>query len=115
MQISNSLLTQGVSPPDVLPEIRGINESSDEKKKQFAMEFESLLIGKLLDEAANSIASINDDEDGAKGQVQSIFNMFLSQHAGASGGLGLYKEIYQSLNQIGQEQTGNSQEFDKQI
>ncbi len=114
MEIGNSLLTQSVNQPQILPDIRSINESSDEKKKQFAMEFESLIIGKLLDEAASSIASINEDEDGAKGQVQNIFNMFLSRHIGASGGLGLCKDIYKSLNQLDDSVT-NAQEFDKQI
>ena len=45
MDISNTVLTEAVSPPEVLPYVKGIENASDEQKKKLAEDFESLLIG----------------------------------------------------------------------
>ena len=37
MDISKTVLTQAVSPPDILPHINGIENASDEQKKKLAL------------------------------------------------------------------------------
>lgn len=70
---------------------------SDAAKEQFAKDFESILIGKLLDEMKNTIGQWGMEQDGTAEQVQGIFWMNLSQELGSQGGLGVWKDIYQSL------------------
>lgn len=70
---------------------------SDEKKKQAAKDFESVLINKLLDEMKNTIGCWDDEEDGAKKQIQGIFNMYLSREIAQTGGFGLWKDIYKTM------------------
>ena len=38
------------------------------------------------------------EKDAAGKQVRGIFSMFLGRHLGQSGGFGLWKDIYKSLN-----------------
>lgn len=67
------------------------------QKEKFAKEFESVLIGKLLDEMKNTIGQWGFEQDGAAQQVQGLFWMNLSQDLGQKGGMGIWKDIYQSL------------------
>jgi len=84
-------------------------ESIEEKKKQIAKDFESLLINKLLDEMKNSIGDWGLEKDGASKQIQGIFWMYLSQDISDNGGMGLWKEIYQTMNDFNDEDvTGKS-------
>lgn len=71
---------------------------SEEKKKQIAKDFESLLINKLLDEMKNSIGDWGFESDGASRQIQGIFWLYLAQDISDNGGLGLWKEIYKTMN-----------------
>ncbi len=98
MDASKLLLTEPVLPPAELSRMSNTNRLSDEKKIQAAKDFESLLINKLLDEMKNTIEDWSGDEDGASRQIQAIFNMYLSKHIAENGGLGLWKDIYSSMN-----------------
>jgi Rod binding domain-containing protein len=115
MDISNTILTEVVSPPEVLPNFKGIENASDEQKRKIAEDFESLLIGRLLEEMGKTIEDWGDEHDQVFGQVKGIFNLYLSQYIGSNGGFGLARQIYKSLNQM--EQKGNSQSdiVDKEI
>jgi Rod binding domain-containing protein len=97
MDASKLLLTEPVLPPAEL-RLSNTDRLSDEKKMQAAKDFESLLINKLLDEMKNTITDWDGDEDGASQQIQSIFNLYLSQHIADNGGLGLWKDIYNSMD-----------------
>lgn len=115
MDINNAFLTEGVGRPDMLGELKGVEQASDERKKELAKEFESLIVNRLLDEMNNTVSGLGLDEDGASKQIKGIFNFCLSQHIGANGGFGLWKEIYESLEQIDQNPVEGPKELDKQI
>lgn len=113
MDISNAILTESIGRPDILPDVKDVDKSSEQEKERLAKEFESLIVGRLLDEMDNTVSCLGLDEDGASKQVKGIFNFCLSQHIGANGGFGLWKEIYESLEQMNQ--TDGPKELDKQI
>jgi Rod binding domain-containing protein len=70
---------------------------SEDRKQQIAKDFESLVLGKLLDEMKNTIGGWGSDEDGASEQVHGLFWLYLARHLANVGGLGLCNNIYDSL------------------
>jgi len=111
MDSAKSILTQTVLPPNLLENLSGtafckeiakwqrgkIDGVSEEQKKQIAKDFESVLIGKLLDEMKNTIGDWGFEKDGACKQVQGIFWLYLARDIANNGGFGLWKDIYQAL------------------
>lgn len=87
---------------------------SVDKKEELAKGFESLLIGKLLDEVQKTVGKFSLAEDGASKQINGIFWQFLGQDMSASGGFGLWKDIYKSLEQM-EESNGINKELDESI
>ena len=80
-------------------------EGSDDKKKQIARDFESVLLTKLFDEVQRSIGNWGlGDEDGTSQQVHGLFWLYLARDVADKGGVGLWKDIYQNLKQM--EDTG---------
>ena len=100
MDSTKLTFTEQISPTVPLKQIDKLNpdEVSEEKKKQIAKDFESLLINNLLDEMKNTIGSWGFEKDGAARQIQGIFTMYLSQHIADNGGFGLWEEIYKFLD-----------------
>ncbi len=115
MDISRTMLTEAAGPPEILPNVKGMESAPDEQKKKLARDFESLLAGKLLDEMGNTVGDWGEEDDQAFGQIKGIFNLYLSQYVGGNGGLGLWREIYESLSRLQQKGGGQSQAVDKQI
>lgn len=115
MDISNTILTESVGRPDILPDLKGVDGASEQEKERLAKEFESLIVSRLLDEMENTVSSLGMEEDGASKQIKGIFNFCLSQHIGANGGFGFWKEIYESLEQMKQNPIDGPKELDKQI
>ena len=70
---------------------------SDEKKKQIAKDFESLLLNKLFDQMKDTIGDWGFEKDGASSQVQGMFWLYLANDIANKGGMGLWKEIYKTL------------------
>ncbi|MHC4423681.1 MAG: hypothetical protein ACYSWR_03290 [Planctomycetota bacterium] len=119
MDSSKLILTEAVLPPVHLEHLsRGplyekiaklqqgkIDGMSEERKKQVAKDFESVFINKLLDEMKNSIGEWGFEKDGVSRQIQGMFSIYLSQHIANTGGLGLWKDVYQFLNDLGQVKT----------
>ncbi len=101
MDAANLILTEPVSPPTPLSksDISDIENMSEERKKQVAKDFESVLLQKILEQMKNTIGDWGTEKDGANDQVQGIFWMCLSREIADKGGLGLWKDIYQYLNQ----------------
>lgn len=101
------ILTKPVLPPAQLqcPDTSQINGASEEKKKQIAKDFESVLLGKLLDEMKNTIADFGFEKDGASEQIHGIFWLYLARDIADKGGFGLWKDIYQFLNNSEQTNT----------
>ncbi len=115
MDISNAILTESVGRPDILPDLRGVDKASEQEKERLAKEFESLIVNRLLDEMNNTVDSLGLEDDGAAKQIKGIFNFCLAQHIGTNGGFGLWKEIYESLQQMNQNPIDGPKELDKQI
>jgi len=118
------ILTEPVLPPTLLEHldksklsVRGPqdNSISEEKKKQVAKDFESVLLTKLLDEMKNSIVDWGLDKDAASKQIQGIFWLYLARDAANNGGLGLWKDIYQFLSDAEQGNTVQQSSVDGQI
>lgn len=78
-------------------------EFSDKKKVKVAKDFESLLLGKLMDQVERTVGGWDSDEEagGASGQVRGLFWMFLGREIADSGGFGLWKDVYRSLSETG--------------
>ena len=70
---------------------------SEERKKQVAKDFESLLLNNLLNEMKNTIGDWGFEKDGTSAQVQGIFWHYLARDVANNGGIGIWKEIYQTL------------------
>ncbi|MHC4640018.1 MAG: hypothetical protein ACYS32_00135 [Planctomycetota bacterium] len=99
-----------LSEPSLLPGLLGNVDKADgiaeQKKIQAAKDFESILLGKLLDEMQNSIGDWGFEESAASKQTQGIFWLYLSRHLADNGGLGMWKDIYQTV--INPEQTSKN-------
>ena len=99
MDSAKLILTEPVSLPVPLEHLQksGLQNVSDEKRKQIAKDFESVLLNKMLDQMKNTIGNWGFEKDGPSNQVQGIFWMFLSRDIANNGGLGLWKDIHQFL------------------
>jgi Rod binding domain-containing protein len=111
MDSTKLILTGAVPPPSLLEDLGGtlfykkiakcepgkIDAVSEERKKQIAKDFESVLISKLLDEMKNTIGDWGFDKDETSEQVQGIFWLYLARDIANNGGFGMWKDIYQFL------------------
>jgi Rod binding domain-containing protein len=99
MDSAKLILTEPVLPPVPLENSRTseLKNVSEEKRKQIAKDFESVLINKMLDEMKNTIGSWGFEKDGPSEQIQGIFWMYLARDIGDNGGFGLWKDIYQFM------------------
>ena len=104
MEIGELLLTQPVAQPKLLDDLGGIDAASDAKKKQIAKDFEAVFIGKLLEQMDKTIGRWGLEKDSAHKQVDGIFSLYMADHLADSGGLGLWKDIYEFISGIGQTQ-----------
>jgi Rod binding domain-containing protein len=102
MDGTNLILTKPISPPSPLESLENIKSASEEMKQQAAKDFESVLLNKLLAEMKNTIGDWGLETDAASEQIHSIFWTFLGQELANNGGMGLWKDIYQSLNELEQ-------------
>jgi len=111
MDSTKLILTGAVPPPSLLENLGGtlfykkiakcepgkIDGVSEERKKQIAKDFESVLISKLLDEMKNTIGDWGFDKDETSEQVQGIFWLYMARDIANNGGFGMWKDIYQFL------------------
>ncbi len=97
MDSANLILTGPASLPALLRNLDKADGISKQKKEQAAKDFESVLLSKLLDEMKNSIGDWGFEEDGTSKQIEGIFWLYLARHLADNGGLGLWKDIYQTL------------------
>jgi Rod binding domain-containing protein len=74
-------------------------DRTDQKKQQVAKDFESVLLTRLFDQVQQTISSLDPEEDGTSQQVQGLFWFYLARDAADKGGFGLWKDIYQHLQQ----------------
>jgi len=97
MDSANLILTGTVLPPTPLEQTENIDAACEAKKKQFARDFESVFINKLLDEMKNTIGDWGDEKDGASKQIDGIFWLHLARDIADNGGFGMWKDIYHFL------------------
>lgn len=110
------ILTDPVSPPSMLESLdkSRLKSIPEDKQKQVAMDFESVLLNKLLEEMKNSIVDWGLEKDATSKQTEGIFWQYLSRDISKNGGLGMWKDIYQFLTNI--EQTNSiEQSMDGQV
>lgn len=62
-----------------------------------AKDFESVLLGKLVDEMKNTIPEGGLFDTGISKQIGDLFWHYLAKDLGEKGGLGLWKEIYKQM------------------
>ncbi|MCP4613761.1 MAG: hypothetical protein GY845_34160 [Planctomycetes bacterium] len=116
MDSTKLILTEPVSSPSMLEQLgqSKLKSLSDEKKKQVAKDFESVLLDKLLEGMKNSITDWGLEKDAASKQTEGIFWLYLGRDIANNGGLGLWKDIYKYLSNT--EQTNPVQQsVDDQI
>jgi Rod binding domain-containing protein len=99
MDSVNLILTQPVRPPVPLEHLKesDVEKVSDEKKRQIARDFESVLLTRLMDQMKDTIGDWGFEKDGSSSQIQGIFWLYLSQDVANNGGMGLWKDIYQFM------------------
>jgi len=103
------ILTEPVPMPSLLKEARSVDAALQApraawaaKEVQATKDFESVLITKLLDAMKNTIGDWGMERDGASEQMQGIFWLYLARGIADTGGFGMWKDIYQSLQNPGQ-------------
>lgn len=106
MEIGKLMLIEPVAQPTLLKDLGQMDAASDAKKKQVAKDFEAVFIGKLLEQMDKTIGRWGLEKDSAHKQVDGIFSLYMADHLADSGGLGLWKDIYEFISGIGQTQTG---------
>ncbi|MHC4171501.1 MAG: hypothetical protein ACYST5_00975 [Planctomycetota bacterium] len=104
MDSTKLILTEPVLPPAPLGHLDKprLDDISEEKKKQVAKDFESVLLSRLLNEMKNTIGDWGFDKDGASKQIQGIFWLYMARDIANNGGLGLWKDIYKFLTDADQ-------------
>lgn len=98
MDSTDLILTENISLPAPLKNLNKADGIPEQKKEQVAKDFESVLLGKLLDEMKSYIGDWGFEKSQASEQIQGIFRLYLSRHLADNGGLGMWKDIYKTLN-----------------
>lgn len=80
-----------------------IDYADDKKKMKVAKEFEGILIGQLMNQMKETIGESGLLEDGSSKQIQDMFWSFLSEEVADNGGMGLWKNVYESMSPKGQQ------------
>ena len=98
------ILTEPVLPPTPLENLdkSRLDAVPEEKKKQIAKDFESILLSELLDEMKNTIGDWGFEKDGASQQIEGIFWLYLARDIANNGGFGLWKDIYKFITNADQ-------------
>ena len=97
MDSAGLILSEALSQPITPQNIEKIDAASEARKKQVAKDFESVFIGKLLDEMKNTIGEWGLEKDAASRQLEGIFWLYLARDIANNGGFGMWKDIYRFL------------------
>jgi len=128
MDSDNLILTEAVAPPSSLPlfeeaatrKLADLERTpapanpSQDRKKQIAKDFESILLARLLDEMKETIGEWGFENNGASKQMQGLFWLYLARDMADKGGLGLWEDLYKWLNESTDAQT-ISESLDKSL
>lgn len=105
-EISGLLMTEAAPLPASLENGERTGSSSVAREVEAVKDFESVFITKLLDAMETTIGDWGLEKDSTSKQVRGIFSMYLGRYLGSSGGFGMWKDIYKSLN--GAEEAGKT-------
>jgi Rod binding domain-containing protein len=81
---------------------------TEAQKIQTAKDFESVLLTAMMDQMKKSVGNWGFEKDSGSNQMQDIFWMHLSQDIGSQGGIGLWQEIYKTMNQTASQATSEN-------
>jgi Rod binding domain-containing protein len=96
--MNNVMLLSGPAvPPEMLERSSRTEAVQENRKVQSAKDFESVLIGKLVDSMKETIGDSGLMEEEGAEQMQSLFWMNLSSEISKQGGVGLWRDIYKSI------------------
>jgi len=95
------ILTGPVSMPDKLVDPAKAAKAADEQKERAAKDFESLLVGQVLEQMKDTIPDSGLLEDSTSKQMKGLFWLYLGRDIASKGGFGLWKDIYRTLTQAG--------------
>ncbi len=79
----------------------GVAPTVAQQAEEAAKGFESVLMGKLMEEMQKTIPKSGLFEDSTDDQVQDLFWMQLSQDLSQKGGIGLWKQLYSQFTAEG--------------
>jgi len=100
MEVSRLPLTDLASSPTLLAASEQIDE---QRKKQLAKDFESVLVGRVLEQMKETVGDWGSEEEDAAGeQVQGLFWLHLARDIADKGGFGLWKDIYRFFKDMEQ-------------
>jgi len=77
------------------------SSAKNDEMIKVAKDFESVLIGQLMDQMKETVGKSEFQEDGSSGQIQDMFWDFLGDEVGKKGGFGMWKNIYKSMSPDG--------------
>ena len=78
--------------------VKGVDGADNAKKMKVAKDFESILVGQLVNQMKETVGESGLLEDGSSKQVQDMFWNFLGEEVGSQGGLGIWENIYESMS-----------------
>jgi len=113
MDSTELIFAEPVSPPAMLEQLNKIENVSEERKKQFARDFESVFINKLLEEMKNTIGDWGFEKEETSKQINGIFWLYLARDIADNGGFGLWKDISRFLTDL--ESKNTATQLDKNI
>ena len=112
MDISELLLNQAAAGGAAGPKAEAVglrhdadSDFSDEKRKKVARDFESVFVHELLKSMAETIPD-SDTADQSSKQIKSMYWSHMAQAIADKGGLGFWKDIYNSMAPAGPEAAG---------
>jgi Rod binding domain-containing protein len=71
-----------------------VTRRDDPQLAQAAKDFESVLLGKMMEEMHNTVQDSGLLEDSGSSQIQGMFWNFLAKDVADKGGVGLWKDLY---------------------
>ena len=105
----NIMPLDGVNLFKPIPKTAGPEfQTRDAEREKVAKAFESILLVRLMEQMKNSVGKWGMEEDPAGEQIQGIFWMHLAEEMGAQGGIGLWENIYEYMNDTMQKSASKS-------
>ena len=113
MDAAKLILRQPVSNPQKLNNAENPENLSQQRKKELAKEFESVLMEKLMTQMKKTTGCLSEKDSAADEQIKDLFWSQPGKGLSDQGGLGLWKDVYQFLSETGT--SDNAASVDKSV